>query len=629
MQRRVAIILLLIAIPFAVYWQTRNFAFVWDDEANVASNPYFNPVTLANLAQFWHQPYERLYIPVCYTVWAMIAALQGGGPLTASAFHTANLFLHILSTLVVFVILKMLFSREWAACAGALLFALHPIQVEAVSWITGMKDVLSGFLSLLALWQYLCCSKAKISLETSPTSRRNQPGAARNMTGNIVSKARFHYAAATTAFILALLAKPAAVILPLAAWALDCWALKRPAKESAVPLGAWLLLALPVVLLTRAIQPQADLEFITPLWLRPLIAADAMTFYFYKLLLPLSLAPDYGRLPEWVVRQEWLYFSWSVPAAAAILAWMGSHYRPWLMAAFAVFIVAILPVSGLVPFSFQNVSTVADRYLYIAMLGPALALSGFLAEHREKWWVAGTVAALGALALGSAVQTRLWQNNLTLFRHALKVNPQSWTAHYSLARALFKQEKHDEAIAHFREAARLKPNFTNAHFSLAGLLAARGEFEEAIAAYRQALKIDPNFADGYYGMGNALALRGDLDAAMQEYRQALKINPNRSDIYFSLANAQLKSGNFNAAAQSLREAIRISPDFVHAHNNLGRILAVQGDLNGAIRHFREALRTVPSFIEAHEGLALALNQQGKTAEAKEHLQEAQRLRKSR
>src|SRR6185503_6497754 len=153
MPRNRLALVILIALPLAVFAQTWNFEFVWDDAANIVNNRYLNPPSVANLVQFWRGPYERLYIPLTYSVWWATTALAGGSGSGPSVFHLANGLMHILSTLVVFAVLKILIRQHWAACAGALLFALHPLQVEPVAWITGMKDVLSGFLSLLALWQ--------------------------------------------------------------------------------------------------------------------------------------------------------------------------------------------------------------------------------------------------------------------------------------------------------------------------------------------------------------------------------------------------------------------------------------------------------------------------------------------
>ena len=633
MRQRWIIIALLIVLPLAVFWQTRNFDFVWDDEVNVATNRYLNSLTVSNVVQFWQKPYERLYVPITYTVWAGIVPLarifsSGDYPsrLSPKAFHTANIVLHLLSTLLVFAILKTLAQTEWGACIGALLFALHPLQVEPVAWVTGMKDVLSGCFSLLAIWQYLLYSKTRISLAAPVTTKRGRSNAAANHAAALERKARFNYSAATVAFVAAMLAKPTAVVIPVIVLLLDYWVLKRPLRESALALAGWGAIAIPFVLVTKLSQPESDLDFITPLGLRPLIAADALAFYLYKLFLPFGLAPDYGRIPQSVIEQKWIYFTWLVSAAVAVLIWLGKKHAPWLIAAVGIFVVGFLPVSGLVPFRFQNSSTVADRYLYLSMLGAAMACGWVLSEYRNK-----IVAGIGGvlilvLAVLSASQARYWHNETTLFSRVLELNPSSWAAQYGLGRALFKQGNVTDAIARFREAVRLQPEFTKAHFSLAGLLAARGELDEAMAEYRKTLAIAPDFADAYVGLGNTLAQRGDLDGAIEQYRRGLKSDPARSDIWFTLGNVYVRKDNLAEAVASYSQALHITPDFVTAHNSLGRVLAARGDLAGATEHFREAVRLAPTFAEAHESLALALAEQGKRVEAQRHALEAQRLK---
>jgi len=216
-------------------------------------------------------------------------------------FHGMNLLLHLLSVLIVWRIIKQLLRRtrhtgakidvggnalplEWAACGGALLFAIHPIQVEPVAWATGFKDLLFGLLSLAAVWLFLKYVDAKI-----------QPGAGRT------SRAGLYYGLSTGVYILALMAKPTAVVLPLIVWLLAAWGWRRSWREQIAGLSAWVIIALAWGLLTRWVQPSIALDFEPPMWARPLIAGDAVLFYLYKLALPLRFGPDYGRTPQAVL----------------------------------------------------------------------------------------------------------------------------------------------------------------------------------------------------------------------------------------------------------------------------------------------------------------------------------------
>jgi len=480
MYRRHLIVVLLIVITVAVFWQVRDHGFVWDDSVNVYENPYLKPVTLSNVLHFWQKPYKRLYIPLTYTIWATIAQFaelpktdDRGGGFDPRLFHLANLIFHLLSVMVVFAILRMLVRSDWAACGGAMLFALHPVQVEPVAWVTGMKDVLCGLLSLVAVWQYLA-----YAIKTTGSAKGMRGSRSKASTGTsdwpILRRGGLHFALATAAFVLALLAKPTAVVVPVVAWLLDRFVLRRSTRQSMGVLVGWIAVAAPFIVLTRLVQPGATIQFITPLWARPLVFGDAVAFYVYKLAVPLWLGPDYGRSPELLLRQGWLYLTWILPCGLAVMAWLWRERWPWLVASAGIFVVGVLPVSGLVPFSFQYVSTVADRYLYLSMLGPALALAGFLSQRRGKLVLVVCVLILGVLGITSAIQARVWHDSERLWRHALAVNEGSSTVHYNLGFVLHEQGELAEAIEQYRQAVQIDPAATDAHKRLGKALAQRG-----------------------------------------------------------------------------------------------------------------------------------------------------------
>ncbi len=390
MSRHHKIAVLLIVLTVAVFWRVHDHGFVWDDRIDIYDNPHLNSETGPDILVFWQKPYQHLYIPLTYTVWATIARFskapttREGINLNPRLFHVANLIVHLLSIIVVFTILRLLVPSDWAAGAGTLLFAFHPVQVESVAWVDGMRDVLSGFLSFVALWQYLTYARATSTAPTGSGEKETEISVSKGVAFDL-NRRKLHYAAATLAYVLALLAKPSAVVVPAVAWLLDYWVLRRSLRQSTVALVAWLVLAVPFVILTRWAQSEDVIYFITPLWARPFVAGDAIAFYMYKLALPLWLGPDYGRQPEWVLSHWWGYVMWMAPCGLLLMAWLWRDRKPWLMASAGIFVVGVLPVSGLVPFTFQYISTVADRYLYLSMLGPALALAWFLSERRQ--WV--------------------------------------------------------------------------------------------------------------------------------------------------------------------------------------------------------------------------------------------------
>ncbi len=637
--------LFLIVAGLIVFAQSYRFEFLnYDDGINVYDNPH---VKQSEFSYFLKGQHLGLYIPLTYELWALQArfakvstAQSGGLGISPQLFHLSNIVAHLLSILMVFFILRILIKNDWAAWAGALLFGLHPVQVETVAWITGFKNVLSGLLALASIWQYLSYAARDPSLKTKGRSPD------------------IHYIAAVILFILAILSMPMAIVTPVVAGMLSFWMLKRSFRQCLAELIPCALLALPIMVLTKISQPDLKMEFVAPLWQRPLVAGDAVTFYISKLIWPVSLGPDYGRSPAFVLQHNWIYLTGLVPYfLGALLVW--KWRRPWLMSSLGVFVVGVLPVLGFVAFVFQDMSTVADRYLYLAMLGPALALAWFLSA-RGRWWkvlVFGVVIAMFGLC--SIRQIGHWKNSASIFEHALKVNPLSWLANNNLGIVLEKQDQVGEAVACYEEALRLKPNFAEAHLNLGMALQREGKTEAAAAHYRKALDLDPNFVEahsnlaaalqemgqiegavshcfeairlnpGYpearFNLGNILRLQGKLEEAAASYGEALRIDPNYAEAHNNLGITLQKQGKVQEAAAHYREALELRPDYAGAHMNLGNVLQQEGKLEEAIAHYQEALRINPALAEAHSNMGLALQKQGKTAEAVMHYNEALKI----
>lgn len=609
MRRSCVIASALILITLAVFWQVRNHEFVWDDADNVERSPHLNPATLSSVTQFWQKPYENLYVPLTYTVWAAIARItasaktDGPGPkLNPRPFHVANLVLHLLSTLVVFTILRMLVKDDWPAGAGALLFAVHPVQVEPVAWITGMKDVLSGLLSLVAVWQYLAYATTAFTADENPAGGSARASAIEQQTLSFGRKG-LHYAQATLAFALALLAKPTAVVVPVVAWALDYWVLRRPVRQSALALIGWVVLAAPFIVWTKSAQPDAMIDFIAPLWARPLVATDAAAFYLYKLAVPLWLGPDYGRSAASVLRQGWLYVTWILPCGLAIVIWLWRDRRPWLVASAGVFVAGILPVSGLIMFSFQNTSTVADRYLYLSMLGPALTLAWFLSQHKGNLVAAICALILLSLGIKSASQAAIWHDSLTLWTHAVTITPDSYFVRYNLANALYRSGKIPEAIGHYRRSLELDPIQPEAHYNLGNIFSAAGKPAEAIMHYQRSLEIDPTQAKVRLSLGNVLVEQRKYAAATEQYRKALQVRPNHAETHNNLGVALAEQGKSAEAVVAYRQAIRLEPSLINAHNNLGNVLLSERKFIEAAAAYQEALKLKPNYAHARFNLA--------------------------
>jgi protein O-mannosyl-transferase len=594
LSRPLLIALLLVLVTGWVFAEVPQMEFLhWDDGINVTENPLLHPPSLPNVARFWTEPYEQLYVPLVYTVWAVLArfAPPGFDPATGEPaldpryFHLLNLVLHLLAVLVVFRILRRLVPNAWAAGLGALLFGIHPVQVEPVCWVTGLKDVLSGLLMLTAVWTFLCFRDA----QAEDRKRR----------------AALFYVLATGTYVLALLSKPAAVATPLIVAALDQWVLRRPLRSTAVLLVTWVALTLPLVFITQDAQ-SVSARVVTPWWARPFIAGDALAFYLWKLAVPLDLGMDYGRSPRYVLAHGWGYLTWIVPAALLVAAWLNREKRPLLLAAAAVFVGAVLPVSGLLPFDFQRFSTTADRYLYVALLGPALALAWLLdrlPSFRVLAACGGYLALLGALA---SLQTLHWKTDVSLYRHAAQVNPRSTVAHGNLGKVLLSQDRVEEALQPLETDVRLAPGDTEPHYNLAIALARLGRTEEAIREYREAIRLDPDNLAAHNNLGILLMDTGRDAEALAEFREVVRLDPSQGPAHYNLATLLLRLRRPEEAIREFQETLRLLPDDVPAHNNLGVVYLRTGRYAEAAAQFREVLRRVPDQAVARANLKLAL-----------------------
>jgi tetratricopeptide (TPR) repeat protein len=286
----------------------------------------------------------------------------------------------------------------------------------------------------------------------------------------------------------------------------------------------WLLLAIPCVIWTKLAQPASAVAAGVPLGWRPFVAADSLAFYFGKLIWPVKLGVDYGRAPQLAISRGWVYYTWIIPTGVFVGAALVRRRAPELLGALLIFALAILPASGIVPFDFQAYSTVADHYLYLAMLGPALAVA-WVAHQHPRLVVSIFIPALLGCAILSRLQTRHWDDAITIFERAVVVNPTSWASHNTLSVAYTRRGDRDRALQHARAAVAANPDAILARFSLAAALANAGKFNEALDAYDDLIAREPNHIAGRLQLASLLADLGRSEEAANQYRKVLEIDP--------------------------------------------------------------------------------------------------------
>ena len=602
----------LVLLVTAVFFPVCGYDFLnFDDNVNIYSNGLVSHPTIEGVLQFWTAPFEGLYIPLTYSLWAILAKIAALFPLSTAnhlnpyVFHGANLLVHALSTLVLFRILRLLLANDWAAAGGALFFAIHPVQVEAVAWATGMKDLLSGLLALLSLWQYL------LSLGEGGLAPRRR---------------KVHYGLAGLFFLASLLAKPGAVALPLVAGLLGYLLLKRTIPQLARTLLPLLLLAIPVVIVTKLSQPGTAQEFVPALWQRIFVVGDALSFYLAKLLLPINLGPDYGRTPAAVLSQGRVYAVALIPSLLiGVGLWRFRH--PWAMAAAGVFVALLLPVLGFLPFDYQTISTVADRYLYLALLGPALGVGWLLARYPAKGVRIGVGVILLLLAGQAMATVSHWQDSLTLFPHALAVNPRSWVVHNIVAAAEIDRKHYAEAVAAAERSITANPGYGAAYFNLGLALEKLRRNEEAVAAYRKAVELRPTFLPAYANLAVLTVDLGRVDEAGVLLQKAMEIytgtggrvdaglSENRASLYNALGRWYGAQNQLDQAVEAYQQAISAAPFFPEAYNNLGSAYLGATRYPEALEAYQQAIKLSPTVAAFHNNLCNVFNLLNRNDEA--------------
>ena len=542
----------LVVAVLLVFGRTAAFDFTtWDDRITIYDNPRLNPPTAGALLHYWTTPEYGLWVPVTYTAWAGLASVarldrpdELGVQLNPYVFHAANVAAHAGAAVVAFLLLRRLLASraespgdaaesaereersvfagasrvDLAALGGSLLFALHPVQVESVAWVSGLKDVLAGLFGLAALLGYVAA--------VGSDARR---------------RAATAYALATAALVLALLSKPSAVTVPLLAAALDRLVLGRGWRAVARSIGPWLALAAAVAVVAKVAQPGVESDP-GPLWLRPLVAGDALAFYLGKLAWPVGLGIDYGRTPAVARASGWFWAAWLVPTAIGVGLFLTRRRYPTVAAAGAVFALAPLPVLGGLPFMFQLYSTVADHYLYMAMLGPALLLARTLSRcPRGRAFAAAcgvSVAVLVALAARSVDQAGHWRDNRSLFRRVVAVNPTSWPGLINLGSDFDVRRDPSRAVALYRRSIEARPEQVTAYSNLARSLVRLGEYDEAERTFAEALRrraaAPPgeqfDLGDEYARFGSRMLEAGQAARAKPYLAEAVRRMPGDDDL---------------------------------------------------------------------------------------------------
>jgi Flp pilus assembly protein TadD len=653
--------LLLIALVFVAYGKVFNAGFIWDDESHLSQNPCV--VGPLGLKEVWTTTRAVYYPLVLTSFWALHKVVG----LTPWPYHFLNVLLHAGSAVLLWQVLRQLNVR--GAWLGAALWALHPVMVQSVAWVTELKNTQSGFFYLLSIfyflkWQGGLSADNADGLERTPADVLAK-SPVRRFAVSPVRTWRW-IALSLVFFLFATLSKPSVVMLPVVLALCVWWRTGRldgPNVSALVPFVLVSALASLWTIFEQKFHAGAIGAEWAQTWPeRLIIAGRAIWFYLAKLVWPDPLIFIY---PRWEINSSQLtaYLPLIAALTGLLILWLvRARWNRAVFFAAAYYVVSLFPVLGFFDVFFFRYSFVSDHFQYLASMGPLALAGGAITTACTRLAVAhsprrsapksslsddtaalryppqlasSAVATTSLLGLCGVLllslvfltwrQTTNYHDLVTLYTSTLTKNSACWMAHYNLGIALNEQGKTDEAIAHYQQAIKLRPGYAEAHYNLGRLLAHKGQLDDAVTHYETALKINPADAETENNLGVTLFGSGRVDQAIAHYQEALKIRPDYAEASCNLANALLSKGDLNGAISRYSTCLALSPNQAEAEYNLASALLRTGRTDEAIAHFQKALTLTPENADAYANLGSAFLAKGRILDATDAYRNALRI----
>jgi protein O-mannosyl-transferase len=584
--------LVLVIATFVAYMPATRAGFVWDDQAHVTSN--INLRSAGGLWRIWFEPEaSQQYYPLQLSSYWLEFHLWGLHPL---GYHLVNVLLHTGNAILLWQVLRRLqVPGAWLAAA---IFAVHPVEVESVAWVSERKNMLSGMFYLLALLAFF----------------RYRPPAA--FTGKDRHPDCRSYLLGLFLFVCALLSKTVACSLPAVMVLLLWWKKGRVEKRDVYALTPLFVIGAALGLTTAWLEKYhvgaAGTDWSLSFVQRCLLAGRALWFYAGKLFWPHPLSFIY---PRWEIdAHTWWQYLFPVAAAGVwVTLWLLRRRlgRGPLVAvsAFAVMLFPALGFFDVYPFRY---SFVADHYQYLAGIGLIalfVATASNWASSRQlkrDTQCAGSASLLLVLGALTWRQAQIYRNAQTVWRDTLVKNPRCWLAHNNLGNASLQAGNVPDAVRHYELALQFNPGLAEAHNNLGTALIQTGKLQAAIEHYQLAVRINPDLVMARYNLGLASAHAGKLPKAIQQWEQAAQLQPNMTEAQMDLADAFLRTGRTRDAITHYEQVLRFHPNDAEAHRKLAVALIATGNPQPAISHLEHALRINPDLAEAQNNLAWLL-----------------------
>jgi len=590
------ICLALAVVTLFVFWQVRNSEFInYDDGKYIYENPHIQDgitwegIQWALTADLlFDSPHADFWIPVTFLSHIFSSELFG---MDASGHHLINLLFHVLNSVMLFCVLTRMTGTLWQSAFVAALFAVHPLHVESVAWVTERKDVLSTFFWMLTMWSY---------------HRYTQ------------NSSLHRYLLVFLALALGLMTKPMLITLPFVFLLLDFWPLGRLrlGHDRALWKLVWEKIPLFALSITSIIITYLALHQgghirsfeIYPLWTRIGNALVAYATYIGKMAWPQGLAVLYphpgNTLPAWQMIGAGLFLM-----GISILVFRWTPRRPYLGVGWLWYLGTLFPVIGLLQAGLQSM---ADRYTYVPIIGLFIIIAWGISDLAIKWNIPRKVLNVSAVILllilmvGTWLQVNHWRNSITLFEHTTAVTSNNYLAHHNLGSAYHKKERLGDAIREYKRGLAIKPDYFYSRMALGSAYETQGHLNEAIREYQKALILRPKNFIPYFALGSVFHKKGRLNDAIREYQRAVNIKPNFALAHHKLGTAYQEQGNLDEAIREYQRALSLSPGSEGIHNNLGVIYGRKGQWDIAIQEFNFALKLSPQFLEAGQNLKKAL-----------------------
>jgi protein O-mannosyl-transferase len=655
----------------ALYWPaTRCDFIVIDDAFNVTGNvPVLKGLTWEGVKLFFFNPWAPpAYTPVTMLSHMVVAQLCGLNP---AGHHMGNVLVHALNAALVFAWLRLMTGATWRSLLVAALFAVHPLRVEPVLWVTERRELVCACFGLLTLIAYVRYAQSSKEQAESRKQKVESGGGLRSLSH---LPASIFYLLAVGFYACGVLSKPTLVTWPFVILLLDYWPLRRldvsRLHAFLSTLFRLVLEKIPFFVLSifmsamYAVGHELSRSFTWggnhPFGGRLGNAVYSYGWYLLKLLWPSNLAVIYLHPGYWPLMK--VVLAGGLILGVSVLAGLGWRRRPWLLVGGLWYCGALVPNSQLLQ---SGVLARADRWTYLPLIGVLILIvwgacdlvrgkedgrrmrdegrsprdgtaagaarlhnSSFII-HPSLLWVAGAAAIVLFMGL-TRCQIGYWKDSETLLEHSLAVTGSHEVPLTFLGTALAQKGQIEEAIRQYQAALRLNPDFAPAHTELGSTLVRKGQVDQAIVHFQEALRIEPGYTVVHFNLGNAFLEKGQTDEAIREYQEALRrrlwLSLDDPNLHNNLGLAFARKGQPDEAIREYQQALRLQPEDPDIHFNLGAVLARRGQLDEAIRHYQETLRLQPDRAEAHNNLGTAFYQQGRIGEAVHEFQEALRLK---